>query len=388
MMTSVARAAHRLYVDVMVDEWGSRRWVRARIASMFFLLFLSWPIGATLHDGRPVPYQIMVLIGLAAYAASFLAVIWRNTPQLHGNRAPYAIVASLLIGGALVLVFGRQWLGVMTYFTIAMLLFNCRTNRWTFIVVGVPLLHIIVARYGFGDRSVKPLEVAGQALLIGCIQAAFYLQIASRMELRRARADLARLAVSEERLRISRDLHDILGQQLSALSLKAEVAARLAGRDAERAAAEMIEVAAVARAALADVRETVSGYRTMSLCGEVGTAQALLTAARVQTRIDVTELPAPLDTCGAWVIREAVTNVIRHANARHCEIKAVRTDDSVVVEVRDDGGTTGSPLSFGNGLTGLSERVAAARGELSINADRGWFVVRATFGTPVPAAVA
>ena len=89
-----------------------------------------------------------------------------------------------------------------------------------------------------------------QTLLIGAVQAAFYQQIRAKVELRRARADLARLAVTEERLRIARDLHDILGQRLSAVSLKAELAARLVERDPDRAAAEMGEVAAVARAAL------------------------------------------------------------------------------------------------------------------------------------------
>jgi hypothetical protein len=134
-MTSVAAAARRVYFDVMVDEWGSRRWVRARVASVLLMFFLIWPVRQTLHDGRPVAYQIMILIGLLGYAACFFAVIWRNTPQIHGNRALWPIFASVIVGGGLSTVFGQQWLGVMTYFTIAMLLFNCRTNRWPFIVV-------------------------------------------------------------------------------------------------------------------------------------------------------------------------------------------------------------------------------------------------------------
>ncbi|HEY1485437.1 MAG TPA: histidine kinase, partial [Micromonosporaceae bacterium] len=311
--------ARRIYFDTMVDEWGPRRWIRARIGSLVFLGFLSGPVGATVHSDHSIAYKTGVLALMAAYSAAFLTVIWRNTPRLHANRAPYTIVASLLISVPLLIVSGEQWLPMMTYLTTAMLLFNAKNSRWPYIVVGVPLAGFLIGRYALGDMSSKPLTIAVQALLIGAIQAAFYQQVQAKIELRRVRADLARLAVSEERLRISRDLHDILGQQLSAVSLKAELAARLSRRDPERAAAEMVEVAAVARAALADVRETVAGYRHMSLCGETETARALLTASRVATIVDICELPQPLNVCGAWLIREAVTNVIRHAGASHCE---------------------------------------------------------------------
>jgi len=373
-------AARRAYVDIFVDEWGPRRWMRARLAAIFVLCFLIWPVKAMLRSDSSLPYKMLVLAGLMAFGLCFLAVIWRNTPRLHANRAPYAVVAAIAIGSALLAVYGRPWLSAITYFTIAMLLFNCRTSRWPYIVVGVPLAQIVVGRYLMGDHTMAPFSLAIQACLIGVIQAAFYQQITAKIELRRVRADLARLAVSEERLRISRDLHDILGQQLSAVSLKADLAARLASRDPERAAAEMIEVAAVARAALSEVRETVSGYRQMSMCGETETGRAILIAARVHVNVSICQLPHPLDQCGAWLVREAVTNVIRHSGASNCEIKAVRTPTSVVIEVRDDGGTEGAALAYGTGLTGLAERVENERGDLFIGRERGWFVVRATFG--------
>ncbi len=387
MSTAVSRLAaaiRRMYVDAFLDEIGPRRWLRARVGAIICLIFMTWPVRSTLASDHSFAYKIMILTLLLGYAVSFVTVIWRNTPQLHANRAPRAIVIGLVLGGLLCIQFGQQWLVALTYFTMAALLFNCRTKHWPYIVILVPATEIIVGRWGFGDASWKPVTLALQAVLIGVVQAAFYLQVSAKMELRRARADLARLAVSEERLRISRDLHDILGQQLSAVSLKAELAARLTSRDPERAAAEMIEVAAVARAALADVRETVAGYRQMSLCGETETAKALLTAARVETSISMSALPPVLDACGAWVVREAVTNVIRHAGATRCEISAVRTAESVVIEVRDNGGTSGGrpgqlDVTFGNGLTGLSERVACERGVLWTGRENGWFVVRATF---------
>ena len=371
--------ARRLYIDVVVDDLSPYRWIRARISGLFFLGFLGVPVSTIVHSDRPAPDKVLILALVASYASCFAAVIWRNTPRMHERRATYAVLASLVLGAPLIVLFGHGWLAAMSYFTTAMLLFNFGIRWWPYIVVGIPFTEVAIGRYALGDNSSRPLTTALQVLLIGAIQAAFYQQVAAKIELRRVRADLARLAVSEERLRISRDLHDILGQELSALSLKAELAARLATRDAERAAAEMVEVAAVARAALADVRETVSGYRKMSLCGETDTARALLTAAGIKTDIDIQELPAPLDSCSAWLIREAVTNVIRHAGASRCQIRAVRTLTSVVIEVRDDGGTASAALSYGNGLTGLAERVRSESGELTCARDGAWFVLRATF---------
>jgi two-component system sensor histidine kinase DesK len=370
----------RPYPANAVDEWGSRRWLRARVAALVLLGFLLAPVRSTLSSGWSVPEKVLVLAAVAGFAACFVVVFWRNTPRLHSNRAPWAIVAALAIGVPLVVVFDASFLAVLTYFVMSMLLFNCRTSRWPAIVLGVPALAYVADRWVLGETHMKPIELAVQALLIGTVQAAFYQQISAKTELRRARAELARLAVTEERLRIARDLHDILGQRLSAVSLKAELAARLAPRDAERAAAEMIEVAAVARAALADVRDTVSGYRQMSLAGEVETARALLTAGRIELDASICDMPAPLDECAGWVVREAVTNVIRHSVAKRCEIRAVRHAAAVIVEVRDDGGTETTAFSFGNGLTGLAERVDLAGGVLATVRDRGSFVVRATFG--------
>ncbi len=372
--------ALRAYPVNGVEDFDSRRWIRARIAAVVILGFLINPVRTALSSDWSLPGQILALVAVAAFAACFLTVFWRNTPAMHGNRAPWALTGALVIGGALVPVFGRTYLAVLTYFMLSMLLFNCRTSRWPFIVLGVPTAAYLADWWVLGEPPMKPLGLAVQAVLIGTVQAAFYQQIAAKLELRRARAELARLAVTEERLRIARDLHDILGQRLSAVSLKAELAARLAPRDADRAAAEMIEVAGVARAALADVRETVSGYRQMSLAGEVETARALMTAGRIELAATICEMPAPLDECAGWVVREAITNVIRHSAAKRCEIHAVNHAGTVIVEVRDDGGGDSAGFAFGNGLTGLAERVDLAGGVLTTVRDRGSFVVRATFG--------
>jgi two-component system sensor histidine kinase DesK len=279
---------------------------------------------------------------------------------------------------------GVDGLTSLSILTIAMLLFNFGHRVWLPIVAAVPVGAVIVDVVIVGDPFRDAVELAVPILLVGVVQAAFYQQIRAKVELTRARTDLARLAVSEERLRIARDLHDILGQRLSAVSLKAELAARLVERDPTRAATEMGEVAAVARGALSDVRDTVSGYRALTLATEIETARALLIAAGVS--VDVAcggdPLPGPLDECAGALVREAVTNVIRHAGAGRCAIRIRRESGAVVVEVRDTGTGTAGPitagLTYGNGLTGLVERVERVGGVLWIGRERDQFVVRAT----------
>ncbi|RCV49969.1 sensor histidine kinase [Marinitenerispora sediminis] len=195
-----------------------------------------------------------------------------------------------------------------------------------------------------------------------------------------AREAQARLAVSEERLRFARDLHDLLGHSLSGVALKSELAARLVRRDPERAVAEMAEVQQVAREALREVRAVVSGYREVDLPAELAGIRAVLSAGG--TRCTVTGVDADVTpeqgTTLAWVVREGATNVLRHSSARRCDITLVREERAVVAEIFNDGvrrGTEG--VRYGNGLTGLTERVAAAGGTLSARPVPDGFLLRA-----------
>lgn len=199
----------------------------------------------------------------------------------------------------------------------------------------------------------------------------------------------ARLAVTEERLRFARDMHDLLGHSLSALAVKSELASRLAERDPARAAAEMTEVNELARQALQQVRSAVSGYREVSLADEVHTVGEVLSASGTRVRVkglDGLELDPGQESLAAWVVREGGTNVLRHSDATECGIVFSRTEDagtgerSLVVEVSNDrahplGGREGGS---GNGLAGLSERVALGGGVLTSSRTRdGGFLLRA-----------
>ncbi|MEV5572948.1 sensor histidine kinase [Spirillospora sp. NPDC052269] len=203
--------------------------------------------------------------------------------------------------------------------------------------------------------------------------------------LREAREELAHAAVAEERLRFSRDLHDLLGHTMSLMVVKAQAVRRLAERDPARAAEQAADIEQVGRQALTEIRQAVSGYRGRGLTAELDHARTALGDAGVQAvvRRSGGPLPPDPDALLGWVVREGVTNVIRHSGAGRCVI-TVRNDGSEAsVEIADDGRAAGDAANPGNGLSGLGERVGSAGGTLRTAPSSSGFVLAAT--VPVPA---
>jgi two-component system sensor histidine kinase DesK len=203
------------------------------------------------------------------------------------------------------------------------------------------------------------------------------------VELAQARAQLVGLAVTQERERLARDVHDILGHSLTVITVKTELAGRLLEAVPEspalaRARAELTDAERLAREALADVRATVSGMRQLSLIGELAAARQALDAAGITADLPsaVDDVPARYRELFAFALREGVTNVVRHSGARRCVV--VLTEDSL--EVRDDGrGSAGD--GGGSGLSGLRERAAAAGARVEVGqAPEGGFLLRVTRG--------
>lgn len=192
-----------------------------------------------------------------------------------------------------------------------------------------------------------------------------------RADLRLSMDEVRRLAASAERERIGRDLHDLLGHTLSMVALKSELAGRLIERDPRAARREIADVERVARESLAQVRSAVSGIRAAALVSELASARLLLEAAGVTMEYwcDSKDLPPEAETCLALVLREAVTNIQRHARANRVEITVIEGVEQAVMRIRDDG--RGGVNERGNGLTGMRERIEARGGHLAIESPRG-----------------
>ncbi|MFJ8475039.1 sensor histidine kinase [Kitasatospora sp. NPDC094011] len=208
-------------------------------------------------------------------------------------------------------------------------------------------------------------------------------------ELDTAREAQSRLAVAEERLRFSRDLHDVMGRNLTTIALKSELAVQLAKRGRPEAAEQMAEVQKIAQESQREVRDVIRGYRTADLHAEAIGARAVLRSADIACEIDLGEeadgLPLPVQSVLGWVIREATTNVLRHSEAAHCLIRLRQEAGRAVLELENDG-VPAVPLPSqggGTGLRGLRERLAAHDGELTVpTAAPGTFRMLATVPLP------
>lgn len=266
--------------------------------------------------------------------------------------------------------------GLWTYAGVAlgMMVLSWRVTALGIVGMAALALYVEVVRGAWNDGGGA---IAGIILSISFMMALFARTLATMNELRTTRDELATLAAERERERLARDIHDILGHSLTVITVKAELAGRLAATDPDRAAAEVADIERLARGALVDVRTTVAGRRGVTLSGELAAARTALDAADI-----VAELPGAVDAVGpahrelaAWVLREGVTNVVRHSRATRCRVTLTAHE----IEIDDDGvGPTPSGAAS-TGLAGLRDRVKAAGGTLTVgHADLGGFMLRVT----------
>jgi two-component system, NarL family, sensor histidine kinase DesK len=190
--------------------------------------------------------------------------------------------------------------------------------------------------------------------------------------LRKANEEIENLAKVAERERIARDLHDVLGHTLSVITLKSELAGKLVDRDPQRAGKEIREVEQISRQALSDVRDAIRGYRSLGLVAELAQAKTTLETAGLTVQCDAAttmKLPAVQESVLSLAVREAVTNVVRHAQARSCRMRLEQQNGSCRLEIQDDG--RGSSNGEGNGLRGMRERVEMLGGTLDRSTEAG-----------------
>jgi two-component system, NarL family, sensor histidine kinase DesK len=317
-------------------------------------------------------------------------VLWRfGPPDSVPEVTPWFLIGAILaLAIALCAVGGQAWLGALAAGAAVCGRFSRTPGPAAAGAAACSLAGVVVAVVHH-DSSGLILS----AILIAPLAALFSYSAARRAEaigmLRRTRAELARAAVAEERLRIAGDLHDLLGHSLSLITLKAELAGRILAADPDRAGREIAELEQVSRQSLSDVREAVAGYRQPDLAAELAAAGQLLDAAGIASRITAAGLPGlghDADAALAWTVREGATNVVRHSHATQVDITVTAGASVAVAEISDNGAAAGAETSrsgppngdrarsgpplagsgaAGAGLAGLADRVRDLGGEIA-----------------------
>ncbi len=353
-----------------------------RLYQHFWLLCLVFPIVA-LIQAPPSPTRLgLALVGLVGFAACYTWLMWPHPASRGARHRAQSPLSLLLLTLLLVLVillslsYGRAflWLFIGVSACAGVLM------SWRAALLGIVVLMVLPVAISIfiagGLRAVDwvyllPLLLLIRGLGLDLLGGARLFRVIG--ELQAARRDLARLAVMEERLRMARDLHDLLGQTLSMIALKSELARRVLPQDPERAAQELTEVETAARQTLRDVREAVVGYRQPTLQSELDGAEQLLDAAGIDLQVEqiVERLPPAIEATLAWVVREGVTNVVRHSRASRCCIQVTQASEQVRIEVTNDARKLGvealeelTKTARGSGLSGIAERVAALGGHM------------------------
>ena len=294
------------------------------------------------------------------YCASYWARGWQ-------------IVACMLAGCLIGAAWARWNVGAATFFIFACAMAGqIGQMRHAMLAIGaVIVLALLVALQIEGTQMrllfVMPILTISLPVGLGAVMEARLRR--SRQALLRKQEEVEHMATIAERERISRDLHDLLGHSLSLIALKAELARKLVGRDAQACAREIGDIETSARQALAEVRAAVTGYRESGLAHALAGARASLAAAGVELdeQVELLSLAPATEHVLALALREAVTNVVRHAGARRCRLSLGGEDGSVVLRVIDDGERLqGAAPRPGNGLAGMRERVTALGGELAL----------------------
>jgi len=343
--------------------------------SLIYLVFLAMPLvmPRAAAPGWALPTLLVVIAFVPLYFRGFNVV---------GRELMLIVVAMWALG---------VYLTPRNSFAYTLVIYACAFAPWIgSLRLGVGVAVVLVALFAanLGVFDLVSLFTLGVTMIIGtvCFATNYLLREnqAKQAALRLSHDEVRRLAATAERERIGRDLHDLLGHTLSLIALKTELATRLWERDSHAARREVEEVERVARDALAQVRRAVTGIRAAGIAAELASARLLLESSAVTFRYeaDLRTLPPDVETGVALAVREAVTNIRRHARAVNATVRVAREAGALVVVVADDG--RGGDIVPGNGLTGMRERLAGVGATLQIDSIRGHGTML-TIRVPLPA---
>jgi|SRR5579871_1293247 len=339
---------HKIYPSTDEHKWMPVVW----------LPFMIWFFVDPMWKGHAGP---LLWIGNTIYGLIFIWLYLYSFSHPEPRRL-YAIVGMLFMSAAL-LPTQNGSVSCLLVYTVAAGAFTTSKPR-VISIFGLSIGMLGVYAY----YHTLPLAFWGSMLLlivaVGIGNHIGAIAHCRGEKLRKADEEIEHLAKVAERERIARDMHDLLGHTLSLITLKAELARKLVDRDPQRAKQEMLEVEQTSRSALADVREAISGYRGEGLAAELVRARKTLETAGIAVNSDISELPlSPAqETVLALALREAVTNVVRHAQARQCNVRLGQRDNLCTLEIADNG--RGADAPEGNGLRGMRERLEALGGSL------------------------
>jgi two-component system sensor histidine kinase DesK len=362
-------------------------WMRGWWKLIFPGVFLAYLLQTAQDIGTystAAPAAVVGYAVLIAFSVLYLCAVPRTWGGVHGSF--WWIYAGMVVLYVAEMPFAHEGASVMVVYLVVLSVSALGFRAlpvvavWIAVAVFGPAL---VPAWGIGVDTASAVTIPVVALAMF----GFFGVVQANRQLSAARAEVARLAAENERSRIARDLHDLLGHSLTTITVKAALARRLAGRDPDRAAQEIAEVEELSRQALAEVRAAVADYREVTLAGELATGAELLRADGIAA-----DLPGAVDVVApdlrplfGWVVREGLTNVVRHAGASACTV----TMGPTWVEIIDNG-TGGRGTGDGSGLRGLRERVDAAGGTLSAGPapDGSGWRLRADVGAVHPDAAA
>ena len=333
-------------------------------APFIWLVYLSFFFLQPIFDHAGRKEWLLTVLGAAIFLGLYFGLFWLKHPRslLH--------IAGMVVLG---LVFAPMNSGASTFFIFAAAFvpFAVQTER-----AALGLMAVIVALAGL-ETLVLHLPGwfffygGGLAAAVGGSNVYFAQRNRTLAKLRLANEEIEHLAKVAERERIARDLHDILGHTLSVIILKSELAGKLMDRDSQRAGNEIREVEQISRQALSEVRDAIRGYRAKGLSAELAQAKATLETAGLAVKCEAARitLPALHESVLSMAVREAVTNVVRHAQATTCNLRLEQQNGSCQLAIEDDG--CGSMQNEGNGLRGMRERVEMLGGTLSRDSQSG-----------------
>lgn len=341
---------------------------------LVYLLGFLIPVYAQRSTGELV-YSLLLC---AAFLVLYFRAYWVSGRQLWPYIAAIALIGALglpIHGTAMTFfIFAGSFAGYAdrprTAFTLIAILMAVQTAlllaldlHWIYLLVGnifTPLIGAVNIYYAELERKNKALQLS--------------------------RVETEQMARFAERERIGRDLHDLLGHTLSVIALKADLAAKLIPKDPDQAKQHIEEVRHISRTTLQEVREAVRGFREQGLAGELANARTALEAMDVHFHHDPipTNLPTAVEAALAMILREAITNTVRHAQANNFNIAFQQDADNLTVVIREDG--IGGPDKEGQGIRGMRDRIQALNGTLTINRQNGRRITLTIPNPPAPEA--